>query len=95
MRLILAIGRAVPVLIVILHAEHCPRESQNLAEGYKDRIMDFAGGRHTKSGNEQTAANDNQEDGGKQLNSWFVFANFRIKCELNCCVCGELFVTLR
>lgn len=41
--------------------------------------MDFAGRRHTKSGNEQTAANDNQEDGGKQLNSWFVFANFHCK----------------
>ena len=40
--------------------------------------MDFAGGRHDKTCNEQTAANDNQEDGGKQLNSWFVFANFHI-----------------
>ena len=27
--------------------------------------MDFAGGRHTKSCNEQTAAYDNQEYGGK------------------------------
>lgn len=41
--------------------------------------MDFAGWRHDKASYEQTAANDNQEYGGKQLYSRLMFANFHCK----------------
>ena len=69
----------VAILIMILHAKDRARESQNLAKGDKDRIMDFAGRRHDKTCDEQATANDYKEYGCKQLKSWFMFANFHCK----------------
>lgn len=41
--------------------------------------MDFAGRWHDKSGDEQTAAYNNQKDCRKELNGRAMFANFHCK----------------
>ncbi len=52
------------VFIVVVNAEQSPRESQNLAEGDKDGIMNFAGRRHYEAGNQEAAANHYQQNCG-------------------------------
>lgn len=43
-------------MIVILHTENRARESEYLTEGHKHRVVDFAGRRHDKACNKQSAA---------------------------------------
>jgi len=52
------------VFIVVVNAEQSPRESQNLAEGDKDGIMNFAGRRHDEAGNQEAAADYYQQNCG-------------------------------
>ena len=58
--MILLIFLMVFVFIVVVDAEKRPRESQNLAEGDKNGVMNFAVRRHYEAHNQQAAANDNQ-----------------------------------
>lgn len=65
-------GMGVAVLIVIFHTEHRARESEDFTESHKHGVVDFAGWRHTETCDEQTAADSDKENRGKQRNRWLV-----------------------
>ena len=52
---------------MVVDAEKRPRESQYLAEGDEHGVMNFAGRRHDEAGDQQAAANDDQQNCGKEL----------------------------
>jgi len=52
------------VFVVVIDAEQCPRESQYLAEGDENGVMNFAGRRHYEAGNQEAAADYYQQDCG-------------------------------
>lgn len=58
---------------MVIDTEQGARESQNLAEGDKDGIMNFAGGRQNKTGYEKPASDDDKCDGGEKLQCRFMF----------------------
>jgi len=52
------------IFVMVIDTEQSPRESQNLAEGDKDGIMNFAGRRHDEAGNQEAAAYHYQQNCG-------------------------------
>ena len=72
--MILVIFLMAFVFIVIVDTEKRPRESQDLAECDEDGVMNFAGRGHDEAADQQTAANDNQQNCRKELDSGLMFA---------------------
>lgn len=60
------------VFVVIINTEQSSGESQNLAEGDENGVVNFAGRRYDKTSYQQSAANDYQEYGCDELQGRFV-----------------------